>query len=178
MEEKRKKALMSLSSILLYVFLGFVTGLLIQRLQESTLGQVASVAVAAKLPDPICTGQLYVSPDLQETPVSDMDFVARGGKLAYMHAYIEDPFALMTTEEATELRPTDDTDSYLTMCINGVAFVKLMPLTGLPAHTNINLVQGLTGLPNLQPLDVLSVTLTGGENMYRCVAIGYGVLSP
>ena len=128
------------------------------------------------LPNPLSSGQLYVGPGEQGIPASDCDFLARGGSLAYLHMFIEDPYALSQEEDDIEPRPTEDIDAFITVSINGAPFIERMPLHPMPANTNIDLAEALASIKPLQPLDIISINLDGGENMYRSVLVGYGVM--
>lgn len=128
-----------------------------------------------KMHDPIGSGQLYVSPFSEGQTVSDFDFVSRGGKLGYLQMFIDDPYVMSTSEEARELRPTEGIDCFVTLSVNGVSFLHRMPIHHFPSFTNIDLSSAVCSLPELSPMDVISLSLTGGDEIYRGVGVGYGI---
>lgn len=66
------------------------------------------------LQDPDHIGQLCVGPEDQGHNSKAFDFVARGGRLAYMHIFLLDPFDV-DASELVEARPTELTDSFITI---------------------------------------------------------------
>ena len=128
-----------------------------------------------KLQDPVGSGQLYVSPFNEGNTVSDFDFVSHCGKLTYLQMFIDDPYVMSTTEQAREMRPTEGIDCFVTLSVNGVPFLHSMPIQHFPAFTNIDLSSAITTLPELNAMDVISLSLKGGDEIYRGVGVGYGI---
>jgi hypothetical protein len=157
-----------------------ITSLLVHEIVTKLLTHypngLSMLRTDGNMPDPTASGQSYVGPDAHGLPVTDMDFVSCGGRFVYLHIFIEDLFAHIREEDMLAPRPTDDTECFLTLSINGTPFLDRMALNDLPTGTNIDLQQAIRNVDTLRPLDVFSVTITGGENMYLGVGVGYGIL--
>ena len=154
--------------------LACVVALIFSGVALVTMQSMQSKCSVKELQDPDCVGQLFVGPDDQGYETNDYDFVHRGGRLVYMNLYITDPFD--EAPELDEARPTELTDSFITISRNGEAFIRKMPIHSLPSKTKLDLSRALDNSPMLQPLDILSIEITGEENMYRSAGLGYGVI--
>jgi hypothetical protein len=124
----------------------------------------------AVLENPTTTGLLRVGPSSTRHHTSDVHFMSQGGRLAYLHLYINDPY------DGTSHTAQSIPECKLTICINGEPLVTNLNIHEMQARTNLDLSQALSNTNILYPMDVISAELSGGLDMYQCVAIGYGLL--
>lgn len=107
---------------------------------------------------------------LQEDNVpNDTEFCPCDGRITSINMYLQDG------DEEEEEQRAENVGEFLTLRINGRAFIERMSLESLPSKMNIDLSEICSEIPEVNSRDAITLEFSSEENAHRSATVGIGI---